>query len=160
MVTVKNFGKIKLAKAEAKSSSSGCVRAPKAGARTTTSNVPAQPADSPGPALSIAVVETSASSELSLTTPVSVAVGTLDLAGTRRTSTRKCVQAESSAATSMPSRKHQKKLEDPLAGWMMVDPDNGEELTGHQWVEHYPEEIENCYKKDHQRYIDYLAQLG
>jgi hypothetical protein len=68
------------------------------------------------------------------------------------------VQAESSAATSIPSRKRQKKLEDPLDGWMMVDPDTGKELTGHQWVEHYPDEFEKRYKKDHQRYLDYLAQ--
>ncbi|KAJ6628320.1 hypothetical protein B0H10DRAFT_1940517 [Mycena sp. CBHHK59/15] len=154
-------GKLKLAKAEVKaSSSSGRVRAPKAGARATTSNVPAQPADSPGPALSITVVATSASSELSLATPVSVADGTSDLAGTRCASTRKHVQAESSAATSIPSRKRQKKLEDPLAGSMVVDPDTCEELTGHQWVERYPEEFEKRYKKDHQHYIDYLAQLG
>ncbi len=75
-------------------------------------------------------------------------------------STGKRMQAESSAGASVPSRKRQKKLEDPLAGWMMVDPDTGEELTGHQWVERYPEEFEKRYKKDHQRYIDYLAQLG
>ncbi|KAF7362834.1 hypothetical protein MVEN_00633200 [Mycena venus] len=153
-------GKLKLANAEAKSSSSGRVRAPKAGARATTSNLPAQPADSPGPALSITVAATSISSELSLTTPASVADGTSDFVGARRASTRKRVQAESSAMTSIPSRKRQKKLEDPLAGWMMVDPDTGEELTGHQWVERYPEEFEKRYKKDHQRYIDYLAQLG
>ncbi|KAJ7796708.1 hypothetical protein B0H14DRAFT_3157834 [Mycena olivaceomarginata] len=137
-------GKLKLAKAEVKSNSSGRVRAPKASARATTSNVPVQPADSPEPALSTTVVATSASPELGLATPASVADGTSDPAGTRRASTRKRVQAESSAATSIPSRKHQKKLEDPLAGWMMVDPDTGKELTGHQWVEHYPDEFEKA----------------
>jgi hypothetical protein len=36
-----------------------------------------------------------------------------------------------------------------------VDPNTGK---GHQWVEHYPDEFEKRYKKDHQRYLDYLAQ--
>ena len=105
------------------------------------------------------MVATSSSSELSLATPASVTNGASDLAGARRTSTRKRVQAEPSAATSIPSSKRQ-KLEDPLAGWIMVDPDTSEELTRHQWVERYPEEFEKRYKKDHQCYIDYLAQLG
>ncbi|KAJ7843162.1 hypothetical protein B0H13DRAFT_2097713 [Mycena leptocephala] len=83
-------------------------------------------------------------------TPGSVTNGASDLAGARRASTRKRVQAEPYAATSIPSSKHQ-KLEDPLAGWMMVDPDTSEELTRHQWVEHYPEEFEKRYKKDYQR---------
>ncbi|KAJ7866565.1 hypothetical protein B0H14DRAFT_3593056 [Mycena olivaceomarginata] len=98
-------GKLKLAKAEVKSSSSGRVRAPKASAHATTSNVPTQPADRPEPALSTTVVATSASPELSFATPASVADGTSDPAGTRRASTRKRMQAESSAATSIPSRK-------------------------------------------------------
>jgi hypothetical protein len=40
----------------------------------------------------------------------------------------------------------------------MQDPDTGEELTGKEWVERYPEEFKMRYKKDHQRYLDYLAQ--
>jgi hypothetical protein len=59
---------------------------------------------------------------------------------------------------SISSNKRRKKLEDPLEGWVMQDPDTGEELTGKEWVERYPEEFEKRYKKDHQRYLDYLAQ--
>ncbi|KAJ7789731.1 hypothetical protein B0H14DRAFT_3572999 [Mycena olivaceomarginata] len=131
-------GKLKLAQAEAKSSSSGRVRARKAGASSTT-NIPAPPVDRPAPVLGV--------------TPVS-----LDLAAMRRASTRKRMQAESSAMPSISSNKRRKKLEDPLEGWVMQDPDTGEELTGKEWVERYPEEFEKRYKKDHQRYLDYLAQ--
>ncbi|KAF8137726.1 hypothetical protein K438DRAFT_1786414 [Mycena galopus ATCC 62051] len=56
------------------------------------------------------------------------------------------------------SNKRQKKLEDPLGGWVMQDPDTGEKLTGHEWVKCYPEEFAERYKKDHRRYIEYLAQ--
>ena len=40
----------------------------------------------------------------------------------------------------------------------MQDPDTGEKLTGHEWVERFPEEFAQRYKKDHQRYLEYLAQ--
>ncbi|KAJ7884989.1 hypothetical protein B0H13DRAFT_2666902 [Mycena leptocephala] len=94
----------------------------------------------------------------SLTSAVDVAS---DIAGTRRASTRKRTQAESATAassSSTSSSKRRKKLEDPLAGWVMQDPDTGEELTRKEWVERYPEDFKMCYKKDHQRYLDYLAQ--
>ncbi|KAJ6556560.1 hypothetical protein DFH09DRAFT_1317880 [Mycena vulgaris] len=139
--------KLKLAKAEAKSNSSGRVRPPKAAAGSTLPKVPAQPVLDVAPASIASVSEA----------PASVADGTSDLA--RRASTRKRVQAESSAAaSSVPSRKRRRKLEDPLAGWVMEDPDTGEKLTGHEWVERFPDEFETRYKKDHQRYLDYLAQ--
>ncbi|KAJ7476466.1 hypothetical protein FB451DRAFT_1173323 [Mycena latifolia] len=38
-------------------------------------------------------------------------------------------------------RRRRKKLEDPLAGWVMQDPDTGEQLSGHEWVKRYPEEF-------------------
>ncbi|KAF8189161.1 hypothetical protein K438DRAFT_1971805 [Mycena galopus ATCC 62051] len=87
-----------------------------------------------------------------------VAGSTLDLAGTRRASTRKRVQDKSSVMPSVSSTKRRKKLEDPLAKWVMRDPDTGEELTGHEWVKRHPDEFKKRYKKDHQRYLDYLAQ--
>jgi hypothetical protein len=40
----------------------------------------------------------------------------------------------------------------------MQDPKTDEKLTGHEWIEHFPEEFAKCYKKDHQRYLEYLAQ--
>jgi hypothetical protein len=82
----------------------------------------------------------------------------LDIAGPRRASTRKRPQAESSVTVSTSSSKRRKKLEDPLVGWVMQDPDTAEELTGHEWVKRYPDEFAKRYKKDHQRYLDYLAQ--
>jgi hypothetical protein len=33
-----------------------------------------------------------------------------------------------------------------------------EKLTGYEWVERFPEEFAQRYKKDHQRYLEYLAQ--
>ncbi|KAJ7102070.1 hypothetical protein C8R44DRAFT_747081 [Mycena epipterygia] len=138
--------KFKLAKAEAKSNSSGRVRSSKAAAGSKLLKVPAQPALDVTPAFIDSVSES----------PASVADGTSDFS--RRASTRKRMQAESSAPASVPSRKRQKKLEDPLAGWVMQDPDTGEKLTGHEWVERFPDEFETRYKKDHQRYLDYLAQ--
>ncbi|KAJ7462454.1 hypothetical protein FB451DRAFT_1562454 [Mycena latifolia] len=142
-------GKLKLAKAEAKSNSSGRVRAraPKASAAP---NAPAQPAADPTPTLDALPAPAPTASI------VSAADGTVDLV--RRVSARKRVQTESSATASAPSGKRRKKLEDPLAGWVMQDPDTGEKLTGHEWVERYPEEFEERYKKDHQRYLEYLAQ--
>jgi hypothetical protein len=40
----------------------------------------------------------------------------------------------------------------------MQDPDTGEKVTEHEWVERFPEEFAQRYKKDHQRYLEYLAQ--
>ncbi|KAJ7493906.1 hypothetical protein FB451DRAFT_1551210 [Mycena latifolia] len=142
-------GKLKLAKAEAKSNSSGQVRAraPKASAAP---NAPAQPAADPTPTLDVLPAPAPTVSI------VSAADGTVDLV--RQVSARKRVQTESSATASAPSGKRRKRLEDPLAGWVMQDPDTGEKLTGHEWVECYPEEFEERYKKDHQRYLEYLAQ--
>ncbi|KAJ7930255.1 hypothetical protein B0H13DRAFT_1858884 [Mycena leptocephala] len=153
-------GKLKLAQAEAKSSSSRRVRvrARKAGAGSTM-NVPAPPVDSPAPALGVTpVLNTPTCAKLHRASPASGSDSALDLAATRRASTRKHIQAESSAMPSISSNKRRKKLEDPLDGWVMQDPDTGEELTGKEWVERYPEEFEKRYKKDHQRYLDYLAQ--
>ncbi|KAJ7348526.1 hypothetical protein DFH08DRAFT_959924 [Mycena albidolilacea] len=151
-------GKLKLARAEAKSSSSGRVRARKAGASSTT-NVPAPPVDRPAPVLGVTpVLNTPTSAKLHGASPASGSGSSLDLAATRRASTHKRMQAESSAMPSISSNKRRKKLEDPLDGWVMQDPDTGKELTGKEWVERYSEEFEKRYKKDHQRYLDYLAQ--
>ncbi|KAF8144511.1 hypothetical protein K438DRAFT_2029147 [Mycena galopus ATCC 62051] len=112
-------GKLKLAKAEAKSNSSGS----------------SQPADDPGPAPVVSPVLPAPASSASSQSPLtSVAGSTLDLAGTRRASTRKRVQDESSVMPSVSSTKCRKKLEDPLAKWVMRDPDTGEELTGHDAI--------------------------
>ncbi|KAJ7871022.1 hypothetical protein B0H13DRAFT_2350155 [Mycena leptocephala] len=97
-------GKLKLAKAEAKSNSSGHVRAPKAGVGAATSNVIAPS--------TTAALPPSSSSEL----PISAPSVRDDLNGTRRVSARKCTQADSSGGAPVPSNKRQKKLEDPLAG--------------------------------------------
>ncbi|KAJ7734154.1 hypothetical protein DFH07DRAFT_967699 [Mycena maculata] len=125
-------GKLKLAK----SSSSGRVRAPKAGATSTTPNVQAQPAGSPRPAVGATPALPTPTSSAS---PAPAAEGASDFAGARRASTRKRVQ-ESSAVVSVSSNKRRKKLEDPLAGWVMVDPDTAEKFTGHEWVARYPED--------------------
>ncbi|KAF8156158.1 hypothetical protein K438DRAFT_1986924 [Mycena galopus ATCC 62051] len=74
------------------------------------------------------------------------------------TSGRKRVQADLSSTAPASSNKRQKKYEDLLGGWVMQDPDTGEKLTGHEWVKCYPEEFAQHYKKDHRRYIEYLAQ--
>ncbi|KAJ7930210.1 hypothetical protein B0H13DRAFT_2309913 [Mycena leptocephala] len=144
-------GKFKLAKAEAKSSSSGRVRAPRAGVGATTSNVTVLG--------TTAAFLTPASSEL-LASAATVPEGGSDVAGARRVSARKCAQADSSGAAPVSSNKRQKKLEDPLAGWVMQYLDTGEKLTAHEWVERFPEEFAQCYKKDHQRYLEYLAHSG
>ncbi|KAJ6530658.1 hypothetical protein B0H19DRAFT_1082388 [Mycena capillaripes] len=81
-----------------------------------------------------------------------------DVAGGRRASARKRVQADLSSAAPALSNKRQKKLEDPLAGWVMQDPNTGEKLTGHEWVKRYPKEFAGRYKKGHRRCIEYLAQ--
>ncbi|KAJ7323203.1 hypothetical protein DFH08DRAFT_817781 [Mycena albidolilacea] len=65
----------------------------------------------------------------------------------RRVSARKCAQADLSGTAHASSNKRQKKLEDPLAGWVMPDPDTGEKLTGHEWVKRYPEEFTECYSR-------------
>ncbi|KAJ6535643.1 hypothetical protein B0H19DRAFT_1241095 [Mycena capillaripes] len=146
-------GKLKLARAEAKSSSSGRVRAPRASASTATSNATSHPASgsrpAPAPGATAALLTTSSD--------VADAMDS-DVAGGRRASARKRVQADLSSAAPASSNKRQKKLEDPLAGWVMQDPDTGEKLTGHEWVKRYPEEFAERYKKDHRRYIEYLAQ--
>jgi hypothetical protein len=41
---------------------------------------------------------------------------------------------------------------------VVQDPDTGEMPTGHEWVERFPEEFAQRYKKDRQRYLEYLAQ--
>ncbi|KAJ7934883.1 hypothetical protein B0H13DRAFT_1854875 [Mycena leptocephala] len=76
----------------------------------------------------------------------------VEVAAPRRVSSRKRAQTEPSDASS----KRQKKLEDPLVGWMMEDPETREQLTGHEWVARYPEEFSRCSKKDHKRYLEYL----
>ncbi|KAJ7448980.1 hypothetical protein FB451DRAFT_1567122 [Mycena latifolia] len=151
-------GKLKLTKAEAKSSSSGRVRAPKAGVGATTLNVTAPTANDVGPALgATAALPMPMSSEF-LTSAPTAAEGGSDVADVRRLSARNRTQADLSGTARVSSNKRQKKLEDPLAGWVMQDPDAGEKLTGHEWVERNPEEFAQRYKKDHQRYLQYLAQ--
>ncbi|KAJ7482610.1 hypothetical protein FB451DRAFT_1235727 [Mycena latifolia] len=140
------------------SRSSGRVRAPKAGVGATTSNVTAPTANDVGPALgATAALPMPMSSEF-LTSAPTAAEGGSDVADVRRLSARKRTQADLSGTARVSSNKRQKKLEDPLAGWVMQDPDTGEKLTGHEWVERNPEEFAQRYKKDHQRYLQYLAQ--
>ncbi|KAJ7935015.1 hypothetical protein B0H13DRAFT_2305174 [Mycena leptocephala] len=91
--------------AEAKSSSSGRVRAPRAGVGATTSNVTVLD--------TTAAFLTPASSEL-LASTATVPEGGSDVAGARRVSARKCAQADPSGASPVSSNKPQKKLEDPL----------------------------------------------
>ncbi|KAJ7263387.1 hypothetical protein C8J57DRAFT_1512889 [Mycena rebaudengoi] len=150
-------GKLKLARAEAKSSSSGRVRAPRASASAATSNETSHPASASGPAPAPASGATTAPLTIS-----SVAADAMDsdIAGGRpsRVSARKRTQADLPGAAPALSNKRQKKVVDPLAGWVMEDPDTGEELTGHEWVKRYPEEFAERYKKDHRRYIEYLAE--
>ncbi|KAJ7773919.1 hypothetical protein B0H16DRAFT_114703 [Mycena metata] len=151
---------LKLTKAEAKSNSSGRVRAPKAPGGTILPTPP-QPIRNPEPVSHNSESATAVSSELRVTSPtsdVTITDSAVDPPGTRR-SARKRSQADSAAATvSTPSSKRQKRLEDPLLGWVMQDPDTGEKLTGHEWVERYPDEFAKRYKKDHQRYLEYIAQ--
>ncbi|KAJ6521075.1 hypothetical protein DFH09DRAFT_224093 [Mycena vulgaris] len=142
-------GELRLAKAEAKSNSSGRVRAPRAAGQATLP-APPQSAHDSTPPLDLTP----------LLPPPATAIAdrALNIAGPRRASTRKRPQAESSATVSTSSSKRRKKLEDPLVGWVMQDPDTAEELTGHEWVKRYPDEFAKRYKKDHQRYLEYLAQ--
>ncbi|KAF7359674.1 hypothetical protein MVEN_00691600 [Mycena venus] len=146
-------GKLKLARAEAKSSSSGRVRGPSTSASAVTSNATShsasgsRPAPAPGATAAL----------LTISSVVADAMDS-DIAGGRRVSARKRTQADLSGAAPASFNKRQKKLEDPLVGWVMQDPDTGEKLTGHEWVKRYPEEFTEHYKKDHRRYIEYLAQ--
>ncbi|KAJ7440673.1 hypothetical protein B0H11DRAFT_2352527 [Mycena galericulata] len=55
----------------------------------------------------------------------------------RTLASRRHASCFSSAMPSISSNKRRKKLEDPLEGWVMQDPDTGEELTGKEWVERY-----------------------
>ncbi|KAJ6536505.1 hypothetical protein B0H10DRAFT_2246340 [Mycena sp. CBHHK59/15] len=141
-------GKLKRAKAEAKSSSSGRVRAPRASVRGAASKATSQSASGSGP-----VPATTAT----LLTLASIAADAMDSDVAHRVPARKRAHADSSSTPPV-SNKYLKKLEDPLAGWVMQDPDTGEKLTGHEWVKRYPEEFAEHYKKDHRRYIEYLAQ--
>ncbi|KAJ7289873.1 hypothetical protein C8J57DRAFT_1214191 [Mycena rebaudengoi] len=89
------------------SHSSGRVRARRAGA-DSTANVPAPPVDSPAPVLGVRpVLNTPTSAEMHRTSPVSGSGSrsALDLAATCRASTRKRMQAESSAVPSISSNK-------------------------------------------------------
>ncbi|KAJ7327666.1 hypothetical protein DFH08DRAFT_884920 [Mycena albidolilacea] len=151
-------GKLKLARAEAKSNSSGRVRASRAGASTAMSTTPASASGPSGaPAADAALPIPPVAAESDAMDP--------DTANVRRVSARhaprKRAQPEPlTEAAPASSNKRRKKLEDPLAGWVMQDPDTGEQLSGHEWVKRYPEEFEERYKKDHSRYIEYLAQVG
>ncbi|KAF8139441.1 hypothetical protein K438DRAFT_1785673 [Mycena galopus ATCC 62051] len=155
--------KLKQAKAEAKSSSSGRVRTPRArtnpvvptptaqeAAADETSTVASVTAPSK---LHLAAPEASASVASSEQPPSSSGIDGRSEVEPRRISSRKRPQkAEPSGASS----KRQKRVEDPLAGWMMKDPETREQLTGHDWVARYPEELALRYKKDHKRYLEYL----
>ncbi|KAJ7904003.1 hypothetical protein B0H13DRAFT_2334933 [Mycena leptocephala] len=136
-------GRLKLSRAEAKVNSSGRVRAR---ASTATSTAAAATANAALPTIASVAAESDAMDS--------------DAAGGRRVSARKHAQPEPlTDAPPASSNKRRKKLEDPLAGWVMQDPDTGEQLSGHEWVKRYPEEFAERYKKDHSRYIEYLAQV-
>lgn len=79
----------------------------------------------------------------------------IEVAAPRRVSSRKRAQTEPSDASS----KRQKKLKDPLVGWMMEDPETRERLTGHEWVAHYPEEFSRRYKKATLSILNILPKL-
>ncbi|KAJ7855719.1 hypothetical protein B0H14DRAFT_3645262 [Mycena olivaceomarginata] len=114
------------------SSSSGRVRAPRASASAAISNTTSQPASCSGPALAPGAI----AAPLTISSVATDAMDS-DVAGGRRGSARKRAQADLSGAAPASSNKRQKKLEDPLAGWVMQDPDTGEKLTGHEWVKRY-----------------------
>jgi hypothetical protein len=42
----------------------------------------------------------------------------------------------------------------------MQDPDTGDEFTGHEWVERFSGEFAQALQKDHECYLEYLAQLA
>ncbi|KAJ6554724.1 hypothetical protein B0H19DRAFT_152127 [Mycena capillaripes] len=133
------------------SNSSGRVRGPGASAAMPPQSFELAPDVTPA-------LPTPLSSELRPASPTVTTDVATNLPDMRRMSTRKRMQADSSALVPTSTNKRRKKLEDPLVGWVMQYPDTGEELSGHEWVKHYPDEFEKRYKKDHQRYLDYLAQ--
>ncbi|KAJ7658241.1 hypothetical protein DFH06DRAFT_1196427 [Mycena polygramma] len=149
-------GKLKLAKAEAKATA----QAP-SGFELALGSV-AAPSELPAPSTPVAEgnsgIPSSPAQRSQLLTVIHVPQGNSDVPGARRTSARKRGQSDSSDVAPVSSRKRRKKLVDPLAGWDIEDPDTGEQLTGHEWVERYPEEFKQHYKKDHQRYLEFLAQ--
>ncbi|KAJ7612019.1 hypothetical protein DFH06DRAFT_1147371 [Mycena polygramma] len=149
---------LKAARSDAKSNSSG--RVPKKHATVaSTSKATAQAPSGFEPALRAVAAPPEL---LAPATPVTEAnrgaQSNVEIPGARRTSTRKRVQPDSPEVAPVLSRKRRKKLVDPLAGWDMEDPDTGEQLTGHEWVRRYPEEFKQHYKRDHQRYLEFLAQ--
>ncbi|KAJ6541314.1 hypothetical protein B0H10DRAFT_2244909 [Mycena sp. CBHHK59/15] len=161
--------KLKQAKAEAKSNSSGRVRASKAnvgaaGAVASTTLAEhglASSTHAPESLEEVAVappVPPSPTVHVSSTVVAAMDTGDSEQAGValRRTSGRKRTQAEVSVSAPSVSNKRQKQPQDPLAGWVMEDPDTGEKLTGHEWVERNPGEFAERYPKDHKRYLEYL----
>ncbi|KAJ6611331.1 hypothetical protein B0H10DRAFT_2192985 [Mycena sp. CBHHK59/15] len=171
--------KLKQAKAEAKSNSSGRVRASKAnvgaagavasttlaetraGSGSFAETAAASSTHAPESLEEVAVappVPPSPTVHVSSTVVAAMDTGDSEQAGVdlHRTSGRKRTQAEVSVSAPSVSNKRQKQPQDPLAGWVMEDPDTGEKLTGHEWVERNPGEFAEHYPKDHKRYLEYL----
>ncbi|KAJ6615707.1 hypothetical protein B0H10DRAFT_2255264 [Mycena sp. CBHHK59/15] len=171
--------KLKQAKAEAKSNPSGRVRASKAnvgaagavasttlaetraGSGSFAETAAASSTHAPESLEEVAVappVPPSPTVHVSSTVVAAMDTGDSEQAGVAlcRTSGRKRTQAEVSVSAPSVSNKRQKQPQDPLAGWVMEDPDTGEKLTGHEWVERNPGEFAERYPKDHKRYLEYL----
>ncbi|KAJ6522207.1 hypothetical protein DFH09DRAFT_1424045 [Mycena vulgaris] len=118
-------GKLKLARAEAKSSSSGCVRAPRASVSAATLSATSHPASDSGPASA-----PGATAALLTISSVAADVMDSDVAGGRRVSARKRAQADPSGGAPLLSNNHQKKFEDPLGG-------GGDAGSGHRREAHW-----------------------
>ncbi|KAJ6472086.1 hypothetical protein C8R45DRAFT_1104288 [Mycena sanguinolenta] len=150
--------KLKQAKAEAKSSSSGRVRAPRTRPNpVAATSAPTAAVNEADEAHTIALATASSEPPQEAASIASSGFegssdADVEVAAPRRVSSWKRAQTEPSDASS----KRQKKLEDPLVGWMTEDPETHEQLTGHEWVAPYPEEFAQHYKKDHKRYLEYL----
>ncbi|KAF8207906.1 hypothetical protein K438DRAFT_1755304 [Mycena galopus ATCC 62051] len=112
--------------------------------------LPSQPEASdavpvPVPALSspIALVSTSEIAVMDTGDSEGDGVAQQRPSGRKRTRT----QADIAAPAPLLSNKRQKHPQDPLAGWVMENPDSGEQLTGHEWVERNPAEFTERYPK-------------
>ncbi|KAJ7610186.1 hypothetical protein FB45DRAFT_1122145 [Roridomyces roridus] len=163
--------KLAQAKAEVNTNSSGRVRAARP-PRTAAGSAKVQSVPAPTPATFTAPpsppsppsppLEHSISTASPQPVPGQVTAGTAiseptDSPAPRRASTRKRARPESSLAAPLSSTKRQKTPADPLAGWVMFDPDTEKEVTGHEWVRENPQEFAERYPKDYARYLSYIA---
>ncbi|KAJ7190543.1 hypothetical protein GGX14DRAFT_603962 [Mycena pura] len=153
--------KLAQAKAEVNSNSSGRVRPPRPGRSSVSAQVQPAPAPLAPTALATPPTPPLSTSAVLAAAPVSAPVmaerdDAGDVPADTRRSARKRVRAGSSVASALPSTKRTKPPVDPLAGWLMKDPDTGEQLTGEAWVKRYPEEFAKRYPRDHRHYLEYI----